>query len=195
MADKDKGLDEKKKEIDNLFDDIMPKGQQKGQKPESFHHFILENQYKEFEIAFRGYREQWDKDEEKWVLRKKSVHCFTDEEAEDMLQDAKIYLSSEIKLACFNNTNFNSMLANVYEQMRIQFREIAEYSYGRYKDKDTINKMKLENLRLFNAMFMRIFANMSRAIAGKENVMTHESVQGQESLRQTDDKKVGNSYI
>jgi len=44
---------------------------QVAQKPESFHHFILENQYKDLERSIRGFKDVFDKDINDWVLKRK----------------------------------------------------------------------------------------------------------------------------
>ena len=70
--------------IDNDFRDDFGRyddmGIQPAQRPESFHHFILENQYKDLERSIRGFKDVFDKDTQQWKTIRKKEHCFTDEE-------------------------------------------------------------------------------------------------------------------
>lgn len=153
------------------------------QKPESFHHFILENQYKDLERSIRGLKDVWDKDKQTWVTKKKETHCFTDEEAEDILRTAQSHLATDIKLGYINADSFGAYMDTIYKALAFLFESIAEYRYGRYGDYETQYKMKLQNQKIFLELFTRIQANYSRAISGSENKATHGSVRGQESLQ------------
>lgn len=156
------------------------------QKPESFHFFILENQYQDLERAIRGVKDVWDKENEKWVIKKKSNHCFTDEESEEIVRTAQSHLSSDIKLAIFNKAEYPILLNSIYEQLWTLFKEIMDYRFGRFGNLTKQQEMKLQAVNIFNMLTMRIKANYSRAVEGRENERTHDSVKGQESLQQTE---------
>jgi len=185
------------KDYDKDFDRFDDMAIQPGQKPESFHHFILENQYKDLERSIRGFKDVFDKNTQQWVTKRKDIHCFTDEEAEGILRMAQSHLATDIKLASMSLEAFGKMMDLLYEQLESYFYRIAEYRYGRYNtfnkngvlvkvNYDLQGKMKDENKKILIELYNRIWANYSRAIGGKENKYTHESVKGQESLQQTD---------
>lgn len=166
---------------------------QPAQKPESFHHYILENHYKDLEKSIRGYKDVFNKEKQEWETKRKDLHCFTDEEAEEILRVAQSLLAVDIKLSYINKEVFGNKAMMLFKQLRGLFREIAEYRYGRYShDKDGNYKedgyaieqmMKLQNKKIFMELTERIIANYSRAIQGVENKATHQSVKGQESLQ------------
>ena len=164
----------------NDFDDV---GIQPAQKPESFHHFILENQYKDLERSIRGLKDVWDSKTRTWKTKRKELHCFTDEEAEDILRTAQSHLATDIKLGFIKKESFGDYMDAVYKELGFLFESIAEYRYGRYGDFERQYKMKLQNQKIFLELFTRVQANYSRAIAGAENRATHGSVRGQESLQ------------
>jgi len=175
-------------EVDNWndedrFDDMSI---QPSQKPESFHHFILENQYKDLERSIRGFKDVFDKETQQWKTIRKKEHCFTDEEAEEILRTAQSHLATDIKLGYINRESFPILMDTIYQEIAFLFESIAEYRYGRYGSYDKQYQMKLQNHKIFLELFTRIQANYSRAIAGMENKFTHDSVKGQESLQQTD---------
>jgi len=161
-------------------------GVQPSQKPESFHHFILENQYKDLERSIRGFKDVFDKETQQWKTKRKSMHCFTDEEAEDILRTAQSHLATDIKLGYIRSESFALMMDAIYKQIAFLFERIAEYRYGRYGSYEMQGKMKEQNLKIFLELFSRIQANYSRSIQGAENKATHNSVQGQESLQNVD---------
>lgn len=165
------------------------------QKSESFFHFILENQYKDLERSIRGLKDVWDKDTQQWSTKRKANHCFTDEEAEDILRTAQSHLATDIKLGRIKSDVFGDYMNALYKELAFLFESIAEYRYGRY---NTFNKktgklirvnyekqyeMKVQNNKIFLELWTRIQANYSRSIGGAENISTHESVKGQESLQ------------
>lgn len=166
------------------FDD--PVSLYPAQKPESFHFFILENQYQDLERAIRGVKDVWDKENEKWVIRRKKEHCFTDEESEEIVRTAQSHLSSDIKLAIFNRNEYPILLDSIYNQLWVLFKSIMDYRFGRFGNITNQLKMKQQAVNIFNMLMMRIKANYSRAIEGRENSATHDSVKGQESLNQPD---------
>jgi hypothetical protein len=166
------------------FDDEV--GIQPAQKPESFHHFILENQYKDLERSIRGLKDIWDKDTQTWKTKRKEKHCFTDEEAEDILRTAQSHLATDIKLGWIRKDSFGDYMNAVYKVIAHLFESIAEYRYGRYGDFEVQYDMKLQNHKIFLELWTRIQANYSRSIEGSENKSTHQSVRGQESLQSTD---------
>lgn len=184
-------------EEDYGFDDEV--GIQVAQKPASFHHFILENQYKDLEKSIRGYKDVYDKDTQQWKVKRKKAHCFTDEEAEEILRTAQSHLATDIKLGWIKKDSFGDYMDAVYKEVAFLFESIAEYRYGRYnkftkKDKNGKKKfisvayqaqynMKLQNQKIFLELWTRIQANYSRSIEGNENKATHGSVKGQESLQ------------
>lgn len=170
------------------YDDI---GIQPAQKPESFHHFILENQYKDLERSIRGVKDVWDKDTQTWKTKRKDMHCFTDEEAEDILRTAQSHLATDIKLGFIKTESFGDYMDAVYKELAFLFESIAEYRYGRYSSYENQYKMKLQNQKIFLELFTRVQANYSRAIAGAENKATHSSVRGQESLQSTSTDYLG----
>jgi len=170
---------------------------QQAQRPESFHHFILENQYKDLERSIRGFKDVFDKEKQQWVTIRKREHCFTDEEAEEILRTAQSHLATDIKLGNIGKDQFPVLMDTIYQEIAFIFESIAEYRYGRYNKFDKNGKlisvnydkqyeMKLQNHKIFLELFTRIQANYSRAIAGQENKFTHDSVKGQESLQQGD---------
>ncbi len=158
-------------------------GVQPAQKPESFHHFILENQYKDLERSIRGLKDVWDKQEQKWKTKRKDMHCFTDEEAEDILRTAQSHLATDIKLGFIKTEVFGNYMDAVYKELAFLFESIAEYRYGRYGHFEKQYHMKLQNNKIFLELWTRVQANYSRSIAGAENKATHGSVRGQESLQ------------
>ena len=195
-------LDQDLDDLDNInpnfnqFDDNYGVGIQPAQKPESFHHFILENQYKDLEKSIRGYKDVYNKETREWETKRKITHCFTDEEAEEILRTAQSLLATDIKLSFINKEVFGIKAMMLYKRIKQLFREIAEYRYGRYSH-DVEGKpiiggyaiegaMKLQNLKIFVELTERIVANYSRAIQGIENKSTHQSVRGQESLQSSD---------
>ena len=155
---------------------------QPAQKPESFHHFLLENQFKDIELVIRGYKQVFNKDTQKWETKRNKTHCFTDEEAEHILRTAQTHLSTDIKLSYISITNFPRMMMMLKEQLEDYFYNIAEYKYGRYGDSKAQFFMKQDNHNIFVMLISRIQANYSRAIQGQENKHTHNAVKGQESL-------------
>jgi len=182
---------------DDFGDDLGDAMIQPSQKPESFHHFILENQYKDLERSIRGYKDVFDKVTNQWKLVRKKVHCFTDEEAEEILRTAQSHLATDIKLGYVSKESFPLMMDAIYKEIAFLFESIAEYRYGRYNEISKEGKlikenfelqyqMKLQNHKIFLELFTRVQANYSRSIQGQENKFTHESVKGQESLQQID---------
>jgi len=193
------GIDDGLEDIDfnkNSMMDDYGVGIQPAQKPESFHHFILENQYKDLEKSIRGYKDVYNKETREWETKRKETHCFTDEEAEEILRTAQSLLATDIKLSFINKEVFGIKAMMIYKRLRQLFREIAEYRYGRYShEKNGSLKeggyaieqaMKLQNLKIFVELTERIVANYSRAIQGIENRLTHQSVSAQESLQSND---------
>jgi len=178
---------------DDIYNDIgendmygQEVAMQKAQKPESFHHFILENQYRDLEGSIRGYKDYYDPKRSEWKLIKKKQHCFTDEEAEDILRTAQSHLATDIKLAYIKPDSFVLYMKAIMKQLAFIFESIAEYRYGRYGDSEAQYKMKLANHKVFLELWTRVQANYSRAIGGQEIKYTHESVKGQESLQNTE---------
>jgi len=172
---------------DNQYNDGFDEvGVQPAQKPESFHHFILENQYKDLERSIRGLKDVWDKNSQTWKTKRKDVHCFTDEEAEDILRTAQSHLATDIKLGFIRKESFGDYMDAVYKELAFLFESIAEYRYGRYGNYENQYKMKLQNNKIFLELWTRVQANYSRSIAGAENKATHGSVRGQESLQSGD---------
>jgi hypothetical protein len=164
------------------------------QRPESFHFFILENQYQDLERLIRGVKDVWDKDRQKWVIKRKAEHCFTDEESEEIVRTAQSHLSSDIKLATFSREEYPIIMNNIFQQIWILFKEIMDYRYGRFGNITKQMNMKQQAVNIFNVLMMRIKANYSRAVEGRENKATHDSVKGQESLQQTDRKNKEFNY-
>ncbi len=156
------------------------------QKPESFHHFILENQYKDLERSIRGFKDVYNKDTREWEIKRKSEHCFTDEEAEEILRTAQSHLATDIKLGFVSKESFPLLMNAIYKELAFLFESIAEYRYGRYGDEEKQYQMKLQNHKIFLELFTRVQANYSRSIQGTENKATHNSVRGQESLQSSD---------
>ena len=72
-------------------------------------------------------------------------------------------------------------------------RSIMYYQFGRFKESEQLN-MKEDALNILQAVLSRIKMNYSRAIKGQENRYTHDSVKGQESLQQTQEKNLDFSY-
>jgi len=185
------------KDYDKDFDRFDEMDFEQGQKPESFHHFILQNKYEDLEMSIRGFKKIFDKDKQRYVIKRKERHCFTDEEAEGIVGAAKTHLSTDIKLAKMSLEAFGKMMDLIFEQFESYFYRIAEYRYGRYNtfnkngvlvkiNYDLQGKMKDENKKILIELYNSIWANYSRAIGGMENKYTHDSVKGQESLQQTD---------
>lgn len=184
------------------YDDDYGVGIQPAQKPESFHHFILENKYQDLEKSIRGYKDVYNKTTREWETKRKDMHCFTDEEAEEILRTAQSLLATDIKLSFINKEVFGFRMMMLYKRIKQIFREIAEYRYGRYSHDQNGNPkkngyaieqyMKLQNLKIFVELTERVVANYSRAIQGIENKLTHQSVSAQESLQSSDRMNEGN---
>ncbi len=155
---------------------------QPSQKPESFHHFLLENQFRDIELVIRGYKQVYNKKTNKWETKRNEVHCFTDEEAETILRTAQTHLSTDIKLSYISKSTFPLMMVTLKGQLQDFFFNIADYKYGRYGNSQNQFFMKQNNLNIFVMLMFRIQANYSRAIQGQENKHTHNAVKGQESL-------------
>ena len=176
--------------MDNNFRDDMGRfddmGIQPAQRPESFHHFILENQYKDLERSIRGFKDVFDKETQQWKTIRKKEHCFTDEESEEILRTAQSHLATDIKLGFTNKEAFPILMDAIYQEIAFIFESIAEYRYGRYGSYEKQYEMKLQNHKIFLELFTRIQSNYSRSIQGQENRYTHDSVKGQESLQQGD---------
>lgn len=164
-----------------IYDEV---GSLPSQKPESFHHFILDNQYRDLERSIRGFKDIWDKEQNKWITIRKKDHCFTDEEAEDILRTAQAHLATDIKLGRINLEVFGEMMNMIYMEISYLFESTAEYRYGRYGNYEKQAEMKLQNHKIFLELMSRIQANYSRSIGGAEVKLTHDSVKGQESLQQ-----------
>jgi len=177
---------------DGLYDNYDEVGIQQSQKSESFHHYILENKYQDLERSIRGFKDVMDKETQQWKIIRKEKHCFTDEESEGIVRLAQSLLSSDIKLSNMSLEVFSNMMDLMYEQLENYFYRIAEYRYGRYGSYENQGKMKDENKKILIELYNRIWANYSRAIGGKENNLTHESVKGQESLQNIEDSDYRN---
>lgn len=158
-------------------------GIQPAQKPASFHHFILENQYKDLEKSIRGYKDVFNKDKQEWEVKRKETHCFTDEESEDILRTAQSHLATDIKLTFYNKETFGIRFLAVYNEIEFIFKRIMEYRYGRYGDSKKQGEMKEQAVKIFVELITRIEANYLRAVQGIENKRTHDSVHSQESLQ------------
>lgn len=172
-------------------------GIQPSQKPESFHHYILQNEYKDLERSIRGFKDVLNKETQQWETIRKKEHCFTDEEAEEILRTAQSHLATDVKLGYISKEAFPLMMDALYKELAFLFESIAEYRYGRYnkfnkngvlleENYEKQYKMKLQNHKIFLELFTRVQANYSRAIQGQENKLTHQSVKGQESLQNTE---------
>lgn len=156
------------------------------QKPESFFYFLLDNKYRDLEMSIRGVKDVWDKEQNKFITKRKKAHCFTDEEAEEILRTVQVHLSTDIKLSNIRMDAFPVMIDAIYSQVSLLFYSIADYRYGRYGSKENQYEMKLQNQKIFLEVMTRIQANYSMAVGGKENQSIHGSVKGQESLQSSD---------
>jgi len=185
------------------FNDTYDVNIQQAQKPESFHRFVLDNKFGELERSIRGYKDVFNKQTQKWEVKRKEVHCFTDEEAESIVRTAQAHLSADIKLSRMSVDAFGDMMDLIYDEIERLFARIMEYRYGRYNTFDkngnllVVNytlqgKMKDEALKILVELYNSIWANYSRAVGGRENIDTHQSVRGQESLQQTDNSDFNN---
>lgn len=165
----------------NLFDDDV--AIQSAQKPESFHHFILDNQYKDLELDIRGYKEVKDKETQQWKTIRKKNHCFTDEQAEMIVRKVQSNLSPDIKLSRISKDHFGTIMDSIFKNLLRFIRRMMEYEFGRFGTYDEQGRMKSQAVDIFENIYRRIYANYSRAIEGGENKATHQSVRGQESLQ------------
>jgi len=170
----------------NDFDDYEEVGTQQAQKPESFHHFILDNKYRDLENDIRGYKHIWDKETQTYKRVRKKEHCFTDEEAEMIVQKAQSNLSTDIKLSRISKEHFGDIMNSIYKQLSRLFSRIMEYRFGRFGSYEKQGQMKSQAVDIFENLYRRIYANYSMAIEGQENKSTHQSVRGQESLQSVD---------
>jgi len=153
------------------------------QKPASFHHYILEPKYQDLEKSVKGYKDVFHKEKQAWEVKRKKIHCFTDEEAEEILRTAQSHLATDIKLTFYSKETFGIRFLAVYEKMEFLFKRIMEYRYGRYGTPKRQGEMKEQALKIFVELITRIEANYLRALQGMENKLTHESVKSQESLQ------------
>lgn len=174
-------IDEQFNEYNPYIDNVQP-----AQKPASFHHFILENQYKDLEKSIRGYKDVYNKETMAWEIKRKANHCFTDEEAEEILRTAQSHLSTDIKLTFYDKLTFGIRFLAVYEKVEFLFKRIMEYRFGRFGGAKKQGEMKDQALKIFVELITRIEANYLRAISGNENKLTHDSVKSQESLQGID---------
>lgn len=169
-------------EFKNNYDaDVQP-----AQKPESFHHFLLANKYKDLELLIRGYKMVFNKDTNKWETKRMKDHCFTDEEAEHILRLAETHLSADIKLSYISLATYPIEMLMIKAQLDEYFYNIADYKYGRYGDSAQQFFKKQDNLNINMALMARIKSNYSMAIQGSTNKQTHNTVKGQESLSNTE---------
>lgn len=176
---------------DMFFDDDLSMGNNSpyidnvtpAQKPASFHHFILENQYKDLEKSIRGYKDVFNKDKREWEIKRKAQHCFTDEEAEEILRTAQSHLATDIKLTFYAKDTFGIRFLAVYEKIEFLFKRIMEYRFGRFGEVKKQGEMKEQAVKIFVELITRIEANYLRARQGMENKLTHDSVKSQESLQ------------
>lgn len=180
---------------DKSYNDPYIENVQPAQKPASFHHFILENQYKDLEKSIRGYKDVFNKEKNAWEVKRKAIHCFTDEEAENILRTAQSHLATDIKLTFYNKETFGIRFLAVYEKIEFIFRRIMDYEFGRFGDYRKQGQMKEQAVKIFVELITRIEANYLRAVAGMENKLTHQSVQSQESLQgRGDDMDMNRRY-
>lgn len=180
-------MDDEEDDVDGHgFDDDYGVNVEVGQKSESFHKFLLDNQYRDLELLIRGYKKVFNKKTNKWDTKRKEKHCFTEEEAEHIVRLAETHLSPDIKLSYISKTSYPIKNTMIKDQLMSYFYEIADYKYGRYGGSKIQLFMKWENFNIFVALMARIEANYSRAIQGSENKHTHNAVKGQESLSNTD---------
>jgi hypothetical protein len=166
------------------------------QKPESFHHFILENKYKDLERNIRGYKDVFDKEKQEWIVKRKDRHCFTDEESEDILRTAQSHLATDIKLTFYSKETFGLRFLAIYNEVEFLFKRIMEYRFGRFGDSKNQGEMKEQAVKIFVELITRIEANYLMAIAGMENKRTHDAVHSQESLQGAGDdyRDTGRSF-
>lgn len=179
---------------DDGFDDYNDVNVQPAQKPASFHHFILENKYKDLEKNIRGYKDVFNRDKQEWEVKRKERHCFTDEESEEILRTVQSHLSTDIKLTFYSTETFGIRFLAVYNELEFVFKRIMEYRYGRYGDPKQQGKMKEQAVKIFVDLITRIEANYLMAIAGMENKRTHEAVRSQESLQGENEMGGGRRY-
>jgi len=170
----------------NNYDDDYGVEVQQAQKPESFHHFLLANKYHDLELLIRGYKKVFNKTTNKWDTIRKGKHCFTDEEAENIVRMSESHLSTDIKMSYISKTNYPIKMHAIKEQIEEYFYCIADYKYARYGGSKEQLFMKMDNFSIFVALMERIQANYSMAIQGSENKHTHSAVKGQESLNNSD---------
>lgn len=156
---------------------------QVAQKPASFHHFILENRYKDLEKSIRGYKDVYNGKTGEWEIKRKKEHCFTDEESEQILRTVQSHLATDIKLTFYSKDTFGTRFLAVYEKIEFLFKRMMQYRFGRHGDAKKQGEMKEQALKIFVELITRIEANYLRAIQGMENKLTHQSVQSQESLQ------------
>lgn len=176
-------FDEMNNPLDQINSNPYDIGVQPAQKPASFHHFILENQYKDLEKSIRGYKDVFNKDKQEWEVKRKGIHCFTDEESEDILRTAQSHLATDIKLTFYDKETFGLRFLAVYNEIEFIFKRIMEYRYGRYGDSKKQGEMKEQAVKIFVELITRVEANYLRAVQGIENKRTHDSVHSQESLQ------------
>lgn len=177
---------------DTNFEDninLMP-----SQKPESFHFFILDNQYQDLERTIRGVKDVYNKEKQQWEIKRKADHCFTDEESEDIVRTAQAYLSTDIKLGRISREEYPVIMLSIQKQLTKMFRSIMEYRFGRFGDYTKQYNMKLQAENILRILLLRIKSNYSRALEGYENKATHDSVKGQESLQHTERKELNRDY-
>lgn len=184
-----KGESQKYHEEDPFNDDLKSNNYEDdeyrlpiAQKPESFHRFILENDFRTLERQIRGLKDVWDKQQGKYITKRKDSHCFTDEESESILRLCETHLSSGIKLSIMTREQYDIKLMGLYQQIETHFREIMEYKFGRFEGFDIQLQMKRDAINIFSSIMFNVFANYSRAVEGRENKATHDSVKAQESL-------------
>lgn len=184
MYDEEETYDNTNNPGDDYGDDYDPyeANIQQAQKPESYHHFILENKFRDLERSIRGYKDVFNKETKQWEVKRKDMHCFTDEEAESVVRMAQVHLGTDIKLARMSLEAFGQMMDLIYEETERFFVRIMEYRYGRYGSVERQSKMKDENLKILVELYNSIWANYSRSVGGSENNAAHDSMKGQESL-------------
>jgi hypothetical protein len=185
----DEDLNDLEKRNSYFNDDVHV---QTPQKPESFHHFILQNKYQDLEKNIRGYKDVFNKEKQEWEVKRKEIHCFTDEESEEILRTVQSHLATDIKLTFYSKETFGLRFLAIYNEIEFIFKRIMEYRYGRYGDSKTQGIMKEQAVKIFVDVITRIEANYLMAIQGMENKRTHEGIQSQESLQGNGDGDLSN---
>lgn len=146
---------------------------EKKEKSENYFNLILASDYQDLEMEIRGlsqYREIDSRGKEIIVTRRRKEHYLSEQGAEDLLQELKAYLNSDIKLGVMTRDEF-LMQVDIIRKFFHSYLSNNLYKLGM----DTELKQR-KAPTLFTMIMARIRAVYSRSVAGLENQRSHGDI-------------------